>query len=167
MKDSIRKTVLSVLVGSLFQVVVSGCSSQSPMEPTNNSLNTATVAAGRPSITQVVDANVGTQHHQGANDVRTAVDVGVRDFRDEVETVIDFTGLIVGFDVEAQTIRLMEMQGTFKTWTGQVTENSELLGLEGETVTLADFGVCSQAIVRGEQTGESEFTINYLRMKNF
>jgi len=137
------------------------------MEPTSNGLNTAIVAAGRPSITQLDDANVVTQQHQGANDARTAVDVGLRDVRDEIEMVIDFTGLIVGFDVEAQTIRLMEMQGTFKTWTGFVTENSELLGLEGETVTLADFGVCSQAIVRGEQTGEAEFTINYLRMKNF
>lgn len=167
MRKSVKRAVVSVLVGGLLQVVFSGCSSQSPIEPTTNELSATTTAVGRPAIIHLEDATGGTQQHQGSNDARTAVDVGVRNVRDEVETVIDFTGLIVGFDVEAQTIRLMEMQGTFKTWTGHVTENSELLGLEGETVQLSDFGVCSQAIVRGEQTGEAEFTINYLRMKNF
>ncbi len=122
---------------------------------------------GRPAVIQLDDATGGTQQHQGSNDARTAVEITETNLRDDVAVLIDFTGLIVGFDVETQTIRLMEMQGTFKTWTGHVTENSELLGIEGETVQLSDFGVCSQAIVRGELIDEDEFTINYLRMKNF
>lgn len=167
MKQSVKRAVVSVLVGGLLQVAFSGCSSQSPFEPTTNELSASTTAAGRPAVMHLDEATVGTQQHQGSNDSRTAVEITEANLRDDASVVIDFTGLIVGFDVETQTIRLMEMSGTFKTWTGHVTENSELLGLEGETVTLADFGVCSQAIVRGEQTGEAEFTINYLRMKNF
>lgn len=167
MRKSAKRAVVSVLVGGLLQVVISGCSSQSPIEPTTNELSATTTVVGRPAVTHLEDATIGTQQHQGSNDARTAIEITGADLRDDATVVIDFTGLIVGFDVEAQTIRLMEMQGTFKTWTGYVTEDSELLGLEGEVVQLSDFGVCSQAIVRGEQTGEAEFTINYLRMKNF
>lgn len=167
MRKSANRAVVSVLVGGLLQVVFSGCSSQSPMDPASSEGIATVLITNRPAVVTSAEVHTGTQAHQGGIDARTATMFTEASLRDEVETVIDFTGLIVGFDVETQTIRLMEMQGTFKTWTGLVTENSELLGLEGETVQLSDFGVCSQAIVRGELTGEAEFTINYLKMKNF
>lgn len=167
MNESIKRALLSVVIGGVFQVFVGGCSSQSPMGPLANENIVATIIESHPGVLTSDNANTGAQQHQGNQDARYATDFDVRNQRDDAENVIEFTGLIVGFDVETQIINLMEMQGNFKTWVGHVTENSELIGLEGETVQLANFGVCFQALARGEQINENEFTINFLQMKNF
>ncbi len=167
MRSSMKRVVLSLFVGGVLQLAFAGCSSQSPMDPASSEPISTALITNRPAVVTTADVNTGTQAHQGTVDARTATDFSVRPDRDEVEMELSFTGLIVGFDVETQTIRLMEMEGSFKTWIGHVTENTEMIGLDGETVQLSDFGVCSQAITRGEQIDEDEFTINYLKMKNF
>ncbi len=166
MNEKSKNKIGLLLIAMAMQVVFIGCSSQSPMAPEIDARIAAATAEGR-AITGATNSPVlSTQGIQGGQDARAASDFNERYTREDVSKDIEFTGLIVGFDAEAQTIRLMEMSGSFKTWTGHVDENSELFGLNDETVTLADFGVCSQAIVRGVQISETELTINYLKMKN-
>lgn len=167
MRSPLRKVVLSLFAGSILQLSFVGCSSQSPMAPAASEPITTALVTNRPAVVTAVEVTTSTQAHQGGIDARTATVFTEATLRDDVEMGLDFTGLIVGFDVESQTIRLMEMEGSFKTWIGHVTEDTEMIGLDGESVQLSDFGVCSQAIARGEQIDDDEFVINYLKMKNF
>lgn len=167
MNKNWKSTALSLLVSSAVQIATIGCSTQAPMAPTDNRQLATTTLGGRQVTIETTGTSNSVQNPQAGQDARTATEFNTRFVADDVIIPIEFTGLIVGFDVETQTIRLMEMQGSFKTWIGHVTANSELIGLQGESVQLSDFGVCSQAITRGEIIDEDEFEINFLQMKNF
>ena len=167
MNKNWKNAALSLLLGGAVQIAAAGCSTQAPMAPSDNQQVATTTLGGRQVTTETTGTSNSVQNPQTGQDARTATEFNTRFVADDFIVPIEFTGLIVGFDVETQTIRLMEMQGSFKTWVGHVTENSELIGLQGESVQLSDFGVCSQAIVRGEIIDDDEFEINFLQMKNF
>lgn len=162
-----KQTTLSLLLGGALQLATTGCSSQAPLAPSDSQQISATTLTGRQTNNETTGTTNSVQNPQTGLDARTATELNTRFVREEVSATIEFTGLIVGFDVQAKTIRLMRMDGNFQTWIGHVTENSELIGLQGESVQLSDFGVCSQAITRGEVIDDDEFEINFLQMKNF
>jgi hypothetical protein len=138
MHERLRNKVAPMLASIVFQAVFIGCSSQSPMAPATELQTSQAIVEGRSVTVEASSSGTGAQNSQSGQESRAATEFNAGFLRDEVSRDIEFTGLIVGFDVEAQTIRLMQMSGSFKTWVGHIDENSELIGIEGEAVTLAD-----------------------------
>lgn len=167
MNGFVKSSMISLLVSGLIQLAAAGCSSQLPAAPEADKVKIAD--AGNSGLDGAHLSDHGSSTPSGnAIVTQSATDqIAGREEQPALVTQIEFTALIAGLDAPNSIIRLMEMQGSFKTWIGHVDANSELFGLNNEPVTLADFGVCSQAIVRGVQTSENEITINYLKMKNF
>jgi hypothetical protein len=174
MSGFVKSSLVSLLVSGAIQLCATGCSSQLPAAPEADRIDQVAaidnIGAGiSTGIDGVNLSNHGSSTEGGnlaATDLTTR-QVAVDEQAPQASTQIEFTALIAGLDSPNNIIRLMEMQGSFKTWIGHVDANSELFGLNNEPVTLADFGVCSQAIVRGVQISDNEITINYLKMKNF
>ncbi|MGB5106665.1 MAG: hypothetical protein WBP29_12190 [Candidatus Zixiibacteriota bacterium] len=166
MNQNLKHAALALLLRCAFQLAAAGCPNQAPLAPPEDQQVSATVLTGS-QVTTTTGTSNSAQNPQIGWDARTASGLNTRFVRDEVFTTIAFTDMNVSFNVATQTIRLMEMPGEFKTWIGHITENSELIGLRGEAITLADFGVCSQAMTSGEIINDDEFEINFLQMKNF
>lgn len=174
MNGFVKSSIASLLVSSVIQLLATGCSNQLPVAPEADQRHVSVVLDNSTTATST-DINGANRSNQGSSTSGSniaATDLTTRQVvldeqAPQASTQIEFTALISGLDAPNSIIRLMEMQGSFKTWVGHVDSNSELFGLNNEPVTLADFGVCSQAIVRGVQTSDNEITINYLKMKNF
>ncbi len=144
----IGKAALAVAVGVLTQVVVMGCSADAPLSPVAPTAQALAV----PNSPQTPNSLITT----------AGIDSGPAD---ESSTWVEFDVLLLTPDLENNTIQLFDMVSTMLI--GHVSENTVLLGMDGEQVTLADFMVCFKGHAKGNIVNPGEIELEFLQMLPF
>ncbi len=144
----IGKAALAVVLGVTMQVMVTGCSGDAPLSPATSPAQ----ALMAPNAPQTPNSLITT----------ATADSGPAD---ESSTFVEFDVLLLTPDLENNTIQLFDMVST--TLIGHVNENTVLLGMDGEEVTLADFMVCFKGHAKGNMINPGEIELEFLQMLPF
>ncbi len=144
----VGKAALAVVLGVITQVVVMGCSADAPLSPVTPTAQ-ALSAPNAPQTPSSLNTTAG-------------IDSGPAD---ESSTYVEFDVLLLTPDLENNTIQLFDMVSTMLI--GHVSDNTVLLGMDGEEVTLADFMVCFKGHAKGNMTNPGEIELEFLQMLPF
>jgi hypothetical protein len=129
-------------------IMVIGCSGDAPLSPAASTAQALTA----PNAPQTPSSQIAT----------AGLDSGPAD---ESSTYVEFDVLLLTPDLENNTIQLFDMVSTMLI--GHVNENTVLLGMDGEEVTLADFMVCFRGHAKGNITNPGEIELEFLQMLPF